>query len=97
MRRIVLLRAARRDLDDIWSYIAERDVDAADRLIDRLKRATLLLAERPYAGMDAAILRPGLRKWTVGAYVVFYLIGAGRIEIVRIVHSARDHRRLGMT
>lgn len=90
MRRIVLRPAARRDLDEFWSYVAERDPDAADRLVDRLKHATHLLADRPLAGVDAAALRPGLRKWTVGSYLILYMVGAGRIEVVRVVHGARD-------
>ena len=36
MNGYVLSRDAERDLEDLWDYVAEDDVGAADRLIARL-------------------------------------------------------------
>ena len=36
MNGYVLSRDAERDLEDLWDYVAEDDVAAADRLIARL-------------------------------------------------------------
>lgn len=35
-------------------------------------------------------LRPGLRSSTVGSYVVFYFPLADGVEVVAIIHGARD-------
>ena len=96
MRRVALFPSARRDLDGIWSYIAERNVSAADELIGRLRQTMQMLVDQPYAGADVSFMRPGLRKWTVGRYILFYLVRPDRIEIVRVLHGARDIRRLDL-
>jgi len=38
MARIVRTTLARADLRDIWLYIAQDNIDAADRLLDRFDR-----------------------------------------------------------
>lgn len=47
MGRVLRTSDAVADLDGIWSYIAQRNVAAADRLIDKLYARFLLLAEFP--------------------------------------------------
>ncbi|MFN0101523.1 MAG: type II toxin-antitoxin system RelE/ParE family toxin [Bryobacteraceae bacterium] len=44
MKRFVLSPDAAQDLDDIWEYIAEDGLDAADRLIGELYDQILALA-----------------------------------------------------
>jgi toxin ParE1/3/4 len=39
-------------------------------------------------------MAPGLRSFPVGNYVVFYRIVPEGIELVRVLHGARDLRRL---
>ena len=41
---------AKRDLDDIWDYIAEDNVQAADRVLDALDNAMTKLAKTPGIG-----------------------------------------------
>ena len=52
MNGYVLGRDAEQDLDDLWSYIAEDSVDAADRLIARLFDAFEKLARIPRMGHE---------------------------------------------
>ena len=39
MRRFVLTPRARQDLNDIWDYIAEDNIEAANRVLDALETA----------------------------------------------------------
>lgn len=50
MMAYVLGRDAERDLDAIWDYIAEENLDAADRTLNELFEAFELLAKNPRIG-----------------------------------------------
>lgn len=41
MSRFVLTLRAEQDLDDIWEYIAADNIEAADRVLDRMETAFL--------------------------------------------------------
>jgi toxin ParE1/3/4 len=49
------------DLDSIWSYIASDNLDAAERLMARIRAAFALLVQNPRAGRDRSEFAPGLR------------------------------------
>jgi len=89
-----LTAPARRDVHEIWSYIADDNEPAADRLIDNLIRRFRLLGENPAAGRVRDELRQGYRSFPVGEYLIFYRIGAPGVQIMRILHGRRDLGRL---
>ena len=78
------------DFFEIWASIAEDDSSAADRMADRLAEAGSTLAQWPYIGPTRDDYRPGLRYFSVTPYLLFYRIVSNGVEIVRIVHGARD-------
>jgi toxin ParE1/3/4 len=55
--------------------------------IDRKLQA---LSRRPAMGRVRSELAPELRSFPVGRYVVFYLPCPDGIDIVRVLHGARD-------
>jgi toxin ParE1/3/4 len=57
------------------------------RLIDAKAR---LLAQSPHIGQGVPDLAANLRRFPVGAYLIFYEGGAGGTDVVRILHGARD-------
>jgi toxin ParE1/3/4 len=65
------------DLDGIWYYIARESdsIQIADRLIDSIIEKFSLLARYPHIGRPRdADLRPGLRSFPVGKYVIIYRV-----------------------
>ncbi|MEM6325828.1 MAG: type II toxin-antitoxin system RelE/ParE family toxin [Bacteroidota bacterium] len=58
MSRYVITGPARRDLEDIFDYLAETDPAAALRLDDRLLKAFRQLAELPQMGRSQEHRRP---------------------------------------
>ncbi len=94
MSRYVLVGRAETDLDEIWCYIAQHDLPAADRMIDRLIERFEMLARQPGAGDLLGHVSPGLRCCPVGNYVVFYETDEFQICIKRVLHGARDLRKL---
>ena len=91
MKTYVLAAAAELDLDAIWEYIAEDNIDAADRWIARLFDAFEALAAMPgmgHARLDLTSL-PVL-FWPVAAYLIVYRIQGEEVQIVAITQGARD-------
>jgi toxin ParE1/3/4 len=94
MNRYRLSRTATSDLRAIWAYVAKDRPAAADGLIDTLYQKFRLAATNPGIGESREDLSPGLRVFSVGSYVVGFRKVPQGVEIVRVVHGARDQRRL---
>ena len=47
MKRFILTPRARQDINDIWDYIANDNIEAADRVLDALDNAMIKLAKNP--------------------------------------------------
>jgi toxin ParE1/3/4 len=90
MLRILKRPQAVTDLEDIWWYIAQNNLQDADKLLDRIQEKLMNLAEFPQMGMGQDGLKPGLRSFTVGNYLVFYFPLVDGIDVVRVLHVARD-------
>jgi toxin ParE1/3/4 len=94
LAHFVRTRRAEEDLIEIWTFIAADDAYAADRLLDRIDAACALLAENPALGLARPDLRPDFRYYPLGRYLILYRIAGASVEIVRVVHGARDLPRL---
>jgi toxin ParE1/3/4 len=81
---------ARKDLNEIWLYIADANEAAADRFIRALVSRFPLLASQPEMGREREELPGGLRSHAFGNYIIFYRRARSGIEIVRVLHGARD-------
>lgn len=91
MSGYVLGSAVEEDLDAIWEYIADDNIDAADRWIEQLFAAFAQLAVHP--GMGHArqdLTRLPVLFWPVGAYLVLYRRQPDAIEIVAVTQGSRD-------
>lgn len=81
---------ARADLLELRKYIALQNPLAAARLMRAIySRIYDTIASFPEAGQACNELAPGLRRFPIGNYVVFYRF-TNRIEIARILHGARE-------
>lgn len=89
MARITRSKLARADLRDIWLYIAQQNVDAADRFLDRRDQTIRLIAESPAIGEPQDQIKQGLRRFVVAQYLIFYETTADGIRVVRVLHGAR--------
>lgn len=90
MPRVTRRPLAETDIVEIWDYIANDGFVAADRWVDRLDRQFQVLAMQPMMGRARDELAPGVRSFPFGRYVVFYLPLDGGIDVVRVLHGARD-------
>ena len=91
MNQYVLNVDAEQDLNEIWEYIADDSIDAADRWIAKLFDAFESLAQSPGIGHKREDLTAlPVLFWPVGAYLVLYRVRAGWIEIVAVTQGSRD-------
>ena len=94
MPSVVIRPQALADLAEIWAYIAEDSLEHADAFADRIDRAFEALARKPKMGRGRPELAAGVRSFPVGRHVVFYVARSDGIEVVRVLHGARDLRPL---
>ena len=89
--RFVLSPEALDDLDQIWLYIAEDDIPAADRIEHEIREAIKVLAERPEIGHFRRDLTDRhVKFWTVDHYMIVYDPATHPVQIIRVFHGSRD-------
>jgi toxin ParE1/3/4 len=90
MARITRRPQAAVDILDIWLYIAEDSIEQADRWVDKLDEKLGIMATQPLMGREREALAPSLRSFPFGRYVIFYVPIDDGIDLVRVLHGARD-------
>lgn len=88
--RLRLSGQARADLLDIWVEVATDDPGAADRLYDRLEARVRILESFAEAGVVRPDINPEARMLVERPYVILYRILPEYVQIVRVLHGARD-------
>jgi len=88
-------RAASLDLEEIIQYIGEDSLAAAEKLADQIRSRCQLLADNPRMGQrrDEFGIN-GLKSFHVGNYVIYLQPSGDGVNVIRVLHGARDHGRL---
>jgi toxin ParE1/3/4 len=83
---------AHAELSSIWNYIVKEsgNAAAADGVIDAITERFHLLSQYPRMGRSRDDLRPSLRSFPVGQYVIIYTIEDEDVEILRVFHGRQD-------
>lgn len=90
MARITRRPLAAADVLEIWDYIAEVSIEQADRWVDRLDEKLGLIARQPLMGRARDELAVDIRSFPFGRYVIFHVPIEDGIDVVRVLHGARD-------
>jgi len=99
-RQIIKTAEAKLDLLEHFVYIGQDSIEAADRFLSAAEIAFEQLAQFPRMGSPREFRRrelAGLRQWSVPgfeSYLIFYLPVEAGIKVIRVVHSARNLRRI---
>jgi toxin ParE1/3/4 len=94
MIRLSIAPLAKDDLDSIWDYVAADNPSAADRLMASFRAKLLLLTQQPLLGEARNDIQPNLRCFPAGNYVVYYQFVERHVKVLRVLHGARDVKRL---
>jgi len=81
---------AEEDLIDLWLYIAQDNPAADDRVLDDIETGFQHLADNPLMGRLRPDIAPELRYFVIGKYLILYRTVPDGIQIVRVIHGARD-------
>ena len=99
-RRVRFRPRAEADVDEQFGYFAERSTDLAHRFVDAMHETAARLAEASDLGIryDSVEARlTDMLAWKVKGFpnhLIFYRAATDGIEIVRVLHGARDIRAL---
>lgn len=88
--KIIWSPTAERNLDAIWEYIAQDNLDAADRMTERLRTAANVLLTSPMIGREGRLARTRELVVADTPYILIYTPSRGRIDIARVIHGAQD-------
>lgn len=88
--KIRITRGAEADLAEIWTYVAEDSVENADGFVEKVEHTIKTLQRSPYAGRLRDELGSGVRSFSLGRYLVFYRVEKKSVDILRVLHGARD-------
>lgn len=88
----VFTPSATRDIDEILEYVLDRDGSGrALHVYEKLHDAFLTAAAQPNIGHRREDLADeSLRVWLVYSFLVIYRPDTRPVEIVRVLHGARD-------
>jgi len=97
MSRYAVSRKAQSELRGILKDIARENRSAAQRMRDRLKEKFAMLASHPLMGeqcFEFEHLVPGIRRFPVGNYIIYYTPTDRGIRVGHVVHGAMDQEAL---
>lgn len=91
MNDYILSDHARQEIKEIWDFIAQDDLDAADRWTIKLIEVFHLLARNPRIGHTRKDLTGNqVLFWPVGKYLIIYRPRGDDIEILAVTQGSRD-------
>ncbi len=90
MARLVILPAARADLIEIGDFIAQDDPRRAASFVAEIEAKMRAAAERPMSFPARDELHEGLRAARHGRYLIFFVEQGDEVQVVRVLHGARD-------
>jgi len=87
--RVVWGRTARRDLNELISYLLEESVQAAELVGNRIRNAANQLRQKPRLGRPGRVA--GTRELVVlkTPYIIAYRVRARKVQILSVIHGAR--------
>jgi plasmid stabilization system protein ParE len=88
--KVRLTPEAKADLEGIGDRIAERNPARAVTYVRELRDRALRIGEFPHAGPPRPQWGQGIRIAVHGKYLIVYRVRDGAVQILRVVHGARD-------
>ena len=75
-----------------WAYLATRSPRSAEKLLRRIEETVALITMFPEGAREREDVNPAVRQARVKSmrYLVIYRTVDGRLDLLRLVHGARD-------
>jgi len=93
--KVKFARPAVLDLEAIADWIARDNPMRAFSFVEELRKACLDIGRRPRAYPFVEHRRgDGIRRRIHGNYLIFYRVATGAVEILHVLHGARDYAQI---
>ena len=93
MPRLVWSPAALLDVQRLYQFLAEKNLDAARRAVKTIRDGVRVLAQQPGIGRPAADMDPEFREWIIdygdSGYVALYRYD-GQMAVILAVRHQRE-------
>lgn len=86
----ILAPAAIQDLQELTDYLADIDLESAERLLNKFENKCRYLVKFPKIGRTYSYIRPDLRGLPLNGHIIFYRLSDETLEILRVVKGNRD-------
>ena len=84
-------RTAERHLDSIYEFIAHDSSRYAKIVVDRLTKRSVQIASFPFSGRTVPEFENAqIREVIEGPYRIIYHVKPDQIDILAVIHGARD-------
>lgn len=88
---------AHKHLDGIFAFIAQDSARYALMMVDRLTRRSQQIADFPFSGRTVPEYEDeSVREVLEGPYRIIYRTKSDQIDVLAVVHGARDLRHVGI-
>jgi plasmid stabilization system protein ParE len=91
MPRLIWSPSAVHDVQRIYRFLAEKNMDAAQRVVKAIRSGVQIIAQHPEVGRPADEMDPEYREWMIGfgnsGYVVLYRYDGEDAVIVAVRHQ----------
>ena len=90
---------AERDIEESFVFIGEKDIDSGLDFLFAVEQTLEFLALHPFVGRVGSFKVEELqnvRLWRVKTYekhLILYLVSENAIEVMRVIHAARDYTK----
>jgi toxin ParE1/3/4 len=85
---------AETDIRSVMDYIALDSPKAARKWHATIKEKCRHLGETPGMGISRPEFQTGIRTFSVGSYLIVYRSMSGNVDILRVLHGARQWQDL---
>jgi toxin ParE1/3/4 len=92
--RLRISERAEKDLIEIGAFIAKDSPVNAARFVVAIEEHCHILEAHPHIGRARDELMPGIRSIVYGHYTILYCVPESTVEILRVIHSARDLKQV---
>lgn len=91
MPQLIWSPAALRDVQRLYRFLADKNIDAAKRAVKSIRAGVQVLAIQPGIGRPAEEMEPEYREWLIdfgdSGYVALYRYDGGTAVILAVRHQ----------
>ncbi|MDJ0671976.1 MAG: type II toxin-antitoxin system RelE/ParE family toxin [Microcystis sp. M53598_WE2] len=90
INQYIISTEALRDMEQILDYLANTNINAAEKFLEEFSKKCRYLTQFPLMGRSYREIRPSLRGLPMKNYIIFYRLTEQGLEIMPFIKGERD-------